>query len=114
MISNNGLRPYLLDPFQLQHLKFAFVRSRRGSKKKVIERISAKIFMQIFLFSHYCTWCGIREEVTLMRGTFGMPREAGPSRFSVVVMSRTKGQLFRYRFLEQKSNVLVSFLNLSY
>jgi hypothetical protein len=34
---------------QIQHLKFAFVRSRRGWKKKVIEKISTNIIIKLLL-----------------------------------------------------------------
>jgi hypothetical protein len=45
MIGNNGLQlSYRTSPFQL--LKFAFVRSRRGSKKKVIEKVSTSKHLQ--------------------------------------------------------------------
>jgi hypothetical protein len=37
---------------QIQHLKFAFVRSRRGSKKKVIEKISTGLFVENSDFLH--------------------------------------------------------------
>jgi hypothetical protein len=43
MITNNGLQLSLYRTTQIQHLKFAFVRSHRGSKKKVIEKISTVI-----------------------------------------------------------------------
>jgi hypothetical protein len=39
--------PYRTTPFQL--LKFAFVRSRPGSKKKVIEKISTKTYFRFRL-----------------------------------------------------------------